>query len=74
MENVVDITPENAFSFSKIYPRGEVNPDGSVNYAFNLTFNDQVKGYQFATEKGAIRGRAKMIKKMKEDNQKVFFE
>lgn len=61
---------------SKVYARAEVKQDGTNGFAFNLEYNYDgntgTKGYEFESREGAKKGRALMIKGMKNDGIKVF--
>jgi len=59
-------TIEKSVTISKVYARGEVNKDGSCEWAFHVEMNGNQEGYSFATRKDAIKGRVMVQKMLKE--------
>ncbi len=77
MDNVVELHPETVktaspIKVSKVYVKGTVKPDGSNDWAFNITIgdNDPV-GYAFKEYRDAVKGRVLMQKKLKSEGFKI---
>ena len=51
-------------NITKVFKKGD-------DWAFVIQSETYSKGYKFSTRKGAKRGRAKMLRKIKDDGHKV---
>jgi len=74
-DNVVELKPkkkEGTIKISKVYAKGVLRPDGTNDWAFNVSVgNNEPRGYAFGNRTDAVKGRVLFQKKIKAEGYSV---